>query len=218
MTALGPNGGQTLVVIAAILFELTLPLTPAQVLWVNMVTSSCLGLALAFEPGEKGLMRRHPRPPGEALLSGFFIWRVALVSTLMMLGALGLFLWELESGTGIETARTMAVNAIVVSEMFYLLNSRFIFAPVLTRNGLFGNPYVLLAIVACIPLQLLYTHAAPMQATFGSASLGLQEWSKVIAAGMLIFCVVELEKLILRRNGLAIRLSHHRQPGPRRTP
>jgi len=203
------NGGQTLVVIAAILFEFTLPLTPAQVLWVNMVTSSCLGLALAFEPGEKDLMRRHPRPPGEALLSGFFIWRVVLVSTLMMTGALGLFLWELESGTSIETARTMAVNAIVVSEMFYLLNSRFVFAPVLTRKGLFGNPYVLVAIAACIPLQLLYTHTAPMQATFGSADLSLVEWSKVIAAGLLVFCVAELEKWILRSNGLAARLTHH---------
>ncbi|MDX9707203.1 MAG: cation-transporting P-type ATPase, partial [Azospira sp.] len=89
------NGGEALVVIAAILFELALPLTPAQVLWINMVTSSTLGLALAFEPAERGIMSRPPRPPGEALLSGFFIWRVIFVSVLMMTGALGLFLWEL---------------------------------------------------------------------------------------------------------------------------
>src|SRR5690606_10732971 len=61
------NGGEALVVIAAILFELTLPMTPAQVLWINMVTSSTLGRALAFEPAERGLMRRQPRAPGEAL-------------------------------------------------------------------------------------------------------------------------------------------------------
>src|SRR5690606_9399485 len=90
------NGGESLVVIAAILFNLVLPLTPAQVLWINMVTSTCLGLALAFEPPEGNIMARRPRPPGEALLSGHFIWRVVMVSVLMMAGALGLFLWELD--------------------------------------------------------------------------------------------------------------------------
>ena len=106
-----------MVVIAAILFELALPLAPAQVLWINMVTSSTLGLALAFEPAESGIMRRRPRPPGVPLLSGFFVWRVLMVSILMMAGALGLFLWELDHGTSLETARTIAVNAVVAAEI-----------------------------------------------------------------------------------------------------
>ncbi|THG87035.1 cation-transporting P-type ATPase [Pseudomonas sp. A-1] len=200
------NGGEALVVIAAILFELALPLTPAQVLWINMVTSSTLGLALAFEPAERGIMRRRPRPVGEALLSGFFVWRVLMVSVLMMTGALGLFLWELAAGTSLETARTMAVNAVVVAEMFYLLNSRFIFAPVLGRGGLLGNRYVLLAIAACIPLQLAFTYAPFMQGIFGSAGLTPLEWLKVLGAGLLVFCVAELEKLVIRRTALATRL------------
>jgi magnesium-transporting ATPase (P-type) len=200
------NGGEALVVIAAILFELALPLTPAQVLWINMVTSSTLGLALAFEPAERGIMRRRPRPVGEALLSGFFVWRVLMVSVLMMTGALGLFLWELAAGTSLETARTMAVNAVVVAEMFYLLNSRFIFAPVLGRGGLLGNRYVLLAIAACIPLQLAFTYAPFMQGIFGSAGLTPLEWLKVLGAGLLVLCVAELEKLVIRRTALATRL------------
>ncbi len=199
------NGGEALVVIAAILFELTLPLTPAQVLWINLVTSSTLGLALAFEPSERNIMARMPRPPREALLSGFFIWRVVMVSFLMMTGALGLFLWELERGTSIETARTMAVNAVVVAEMFYLVNSRYIFAPVTNRKGLTGNRYVLAAIATCIPLQLAFTHAPAMQAIFGSADLSVIEWLKVVGAGLLVFCVAELEKLVIRRARLAAR-------------
>src|SRR5690606_23703646 len=130
-----------------------------------------LGLALAFEPAERGIMNRPPRPPGEALLSGFFVWRVLMVSLLMMTGALGLFLWELTAGTPLETARTMAVNAVVAAEMFYLVNSRFILRPALGRDGLTGNPYVVLAIAACIPLQLAYTYAPAMQAIFGSTGL-----------------------------------------------
>jgi magnesium-transporting ATPase (P-type) len=200
------NGGEALVVIAAILFELALPLTPAQVLWINMVTSSTLGLALAFEPAEHGIMNRRPRAPGEALLSGFFVWRVLMVSVLMMTGALGLFLWELNAGTGIETARTMAVNAVVVAEMFYLVNSRFILQPVMSRDGLTGNRYVLLAIAACIPLQIAYTHMPAMQAVFDSTSLTFLEWGKVLSAGLLVFSVAELEKFVIRRTRLAARL------------
>jgi magnesium-transporting ATPase (P-type) len=200
------NGGEALIVIAAILFELALPLTATQVLWINMVTSSTLGLALAFEPAERGIMDRRPRPPRQPLLSGFFAWRVLMVSLLMMAGAMGLFLWELSEGTSIETARTMAVNAVVAAEMFYLVNSRFILAPVVNLKGLTGNRYVLLSIAACILLQIAYTHAPAMQAVFDSTGLTPLEWSKVLAAGLLVFGVAEFEKFVIRRTPLAARL------------
>lgn len=192
------NGGEALIVIAAILFHLTLPLTPAQVLWINMVTSSTLGLALAFEPSERGLMNRPPRDPSEPLLSAFFVWRVVMVSVLMMASGLGLFLLELHFGNSVENARTMAVNAVVVCEMFYLLNSRHIFDSVLNRNGLFGNRAVLLAIGVCIVLQLLFTYAPPLQQVFGSSGLTAHEWMRVVAAGLTLFLVAELEKWVIR--------------------
>jgi len=200
------NGGEALVVIAAILFELTLPLTPAQVLWINMVTSSTLGLALAFEHPERDAMHRPPRSPSESLLSWFFGWRVLMVSILIMTGCLGLFLWEIERGSSLETARTMAVSAVVAAEMFYLINSRYIFKTVLSLEGLFGNRYVLIAIVACALLQLAYTHAGPLQALFGSTDLSVDEWSKVVLAGAFVFVVAEFEKTVLR--GVK-RLRHH---------
>ena len=195
------NGGESLIVLVAIALGLTLPLTPAQVLWINMVTSATLGIALAFEPAEQGIMARRPRPPGEPLLSGFFVWRVVMVSVLMMIGALGVFLWELENGATLDVARTMAVNAVVAGEAFYLLNSRHIYAPVTTKEGLTGNRYVLLTIAVCIPLQLAFTYAAPLQAVFGSAGLTALQWLKVLAAGLLVFGVAELEKLVIRRLG-----------------
>lgn len=196
------NGGESLIIIAAILFNFVLPLTPAQVLWVNMVTSAGLGLALAFEPAEAGIMNRRPRPPGESLLSAFFAWRVAMVSVVMMTGGLGLFLWELDLGSPVEKARTMAVNTLVLAEMFYLFNSRFFHASVLNRKGLFGNPYVLLAIAASLPLQVAFIHLPLLQGIFGSVSLSPAEWLKTIAAGGLVFVAVELEKAIIRHFGL----------------
>lgn len=192
------NGGEALVVIAAIVFQLTLPMTPAQVLWINLATVSTLGLALAFEPTEKTVMQRAPRPPGQSLMTPFFVWRVAMVSALMMTGSLGLFLWELESGTSVEVARTVAVNAIVVAEMFYLFNSRRIYNSVLDREGMLGSPYVLGAVAVCALLQLLFTYAPFMQAVFGSAALTLADWGKVLGAGLLVFVVAELEKWVVR--------------------
>jgi magnesium-transporting ATPase (P-type) len=192
------NGGEALVVLAAIFFELTLPLTPAQVLWINMVTSSTLGLALAFERPEKDVMNKPPRPPQESLLSWFFAWRVLMVSTLFMVGALGLFLWETQRGASLETARTMAVSTVVGAEMFYLFNSRYIYKSVLSFEGLFGNYYILIAAAACTALQIAYTHTGPLQALFESTDLSLNEWLKVVCVGFLIFLAAELEKAVVR--------------------
>ncbi len=199
------NGGEALVVTAAILFELTLPLTPAQVLWINMVTSSTLGLALAFELPESDVMQRPPRDPREPLLSWLFIWRILMVSVLMMTGALGLFLWELHNGAALETARTMAVSAVVAAEMFYLINSRHIFGSVISYEGLFGNLYVPVVIAACAVLQLMYVHAGPLQKIFGSTDLTAGEWLKVGLAGALVFLVAEVEKAVQRRFNRTVR-------------
>ena len=198
------NGGESLVVIAAILFDLLLPLTAVQVLWINMVTSVTLGLALAFEPPEGDVMARRPRPPAEPLLTRLFIWRVVLVSVLMMAGALGLFLWELDRGTSLEAARTMAVNALVLAEMFYLLNCRYLMAPVANLKGLLGNPYVVMAIAACLLFQLAFTHLPLMQGIFGSAALTPGEWAKAAGAAALVFVVVEWDKWLARRRHLRV--------------
>ncbi|MDX2218789.1 MAG: cation-transporting P-type ATPase [Burkholderiales bacterium] len=196
------NGGEGLVVVAAILFELLLPMTAAQVLWINLVTSATLGLALAFEPPEGDVMRRPPRPPGQPLLSWFFLWRLIMVSVLMAGGALGLFLWEIERGATLETARTMAVSAIVSAEMFYLIASRHLHQSVLTFEGLFGNRQVWIAIAACGLLQLAYVHTEPMQRFFQTAALSPDEWVRVLAVGLLPALCVELEKIARRVTGI----------------
>ncbi|HRO59324.1 MAG TPA: cation-transporting P-type ATPase [Burkholderiaceae bacterium] len=195
------NGGEALVVLAAILFALPLPLTPAQVLWINMATVSTLGLALAFEETESDVMRRPPRDPREKLLTGFFVWRVAMVSVLMMIGALGLFLWELSRGSSLALAQTVAVNAVVVAEMFYLVNSRHIYGSVLSFEGLFGNRHVIAAIAACIVLQIAFTHTAFFQSVFRSTDLGAAEWGRVVLAGAFVFAVSEIEKAVIRAFG-----------------
>ena len=192
------NGGEALVVIAALALGFALPLTPAQVLWINMVTAGTLGLALAFETPEEHIMLRKPRSPSEPLFTGFFIWRLILVSCLMMLSAVILFLYKLNSGASLEVARTMAVNSIVLCEAVYLLNSRRLTRSVLDFEGLFGNRPALYTIAAAIGLQLLYIYWPPMHRLFGSEPLNAGEWALTLGAALVLFFVVEAEKWVLR--------------------
>lgn len=198
------NGGQAFVIVAAILLGLALPITPVQILWVNMVTAVTLALALAFEQPEPDIMDRPPRPPKEPILSGFLLWRVALVSALLLAAALGLFLWLTLQGAPIELARTAAVNAVVAGEIAYLINTRHLRASCLTREAFLGSRPALLAIGLVLLLQGLFTYAPPMQLLFGSAPLGLQEWGLIAAAAVALFFCVEIEKAVLRwRTGRA---------------
>ncbi len=192
------NGGQAFTIVAAILLGMTLPITPVQILWVNMVTAVTLALALAFEPMERGVMQRPPRPTRLPLLSRFAIWRIGFVSTLLVAITLGFFVYE-SRDSSIELARSMAVNALVTAQVFYLVNSRFILTSSLHWRAVTGSRYVPLAIGVIIVLQMAFTYAPPMQLLFGTEGLSLSAWGKLILAGAAVFLLVELEKFVVRR-------------------
>jgi magnesium-transporting ATPase (P-type) len=194
------NGGEALVVLGAILFGFQqFPLTPVQILWVNMITAVTLALALAFEPPEPGVMRRAPRNPSTPMLTPLFLWRIGYVSLILMGGTFGLFLWEIEQGMTIEYARTVAVNTLVMFELFYLFNSRYMVASVFNWQGLFGNRYVLVAIGVLMLFQLGFTYLPPMQTLFGTAAIGLDVWLRIVAVAASVLFIVELEKALVRR-------------------
>ncbi len=193
------NGGEALIIIAAIIFGFTqLPLTPVQILWVNMVTAVTLALSLAFEPPEKNVMQRPPRNAHEPILTAHLIWRVAFVSVILMGGTFGLFIWEMQQGMSIEYARSVAVNTLVMFEIFYLFNSRYISASVLNKEGFLGNRYVLTAIGVLIILQLAFTYLKPMQILFGTAAIDLVTWLLIILVSSSVLFLVELEKYFAR--------------------
>jgi len=199
------NGGEALIILAAILFGFhQLPLTPVQILWVNMVTAVTLALSLAFEPPEQNVMRRPPRDAHEPMLTKHLIWRVAFVAVILMSGTFGLFIWETDQGASIEHARTVAVNTLVMFEIFYLFNSRYINDSVLNWSGLTGNRYVLIAIAILIIFQLGFTYLKPMQSLFGTTSIDLITWLRIITVSSSVLFLVELEKYFIRRKTRSI--------------
>jgi magnesium-transporting ATPase (P-type) len=195
------NGGEAMVIVAAIFLGITLPITPVQILWVNMVTAITLSMALAFEPSEAGMMHHPPRDPAEPLLNTFLLWRVFFVSCLMVIGALGFFLWEQARGESIEVARTVAVNALVMGEIFYLFNCRFLLSPSHSLRGFTESRPVLISIFTVVVLQALFTYAPLFQQLFGTAAIDAAAWWRILLFGAVLFVAVEIEKAGLRRWG-----------------
>jgi magnesium-transporting ATPase (P-type) len=181
---------------SAILLGIVMPITPAQILWVNMVTAVTLALALSFEPMESNVMERPPRPKGEAILGKLFIWRITFVS--VIIGALTLGVFTILKNSGLEEAyaRTVAVNTLVAGQLFYLFNCRHIQTPSLGK-GFFDNPYAFIAAGALILLQLAFVYLPFMNTYFDTRAIDWGYWLYPIGSGMIVFILVEIEKFIL---------------------
>lgn len=192
------SGGQALSILAAVALGMMMPITPVQILWVNMVTAITLALTLAFEPAEMDVMKRPPRSPQEPLLSGFLVWRVLFVSLLMVVASFGVYLWYAQAGHSLELARTMAVNTLVACEIVYLFNTRVLSGPAWAWRSLSANRYVWVAISLLLGLQLMFTYAAPFQLLFDTRALELRDWALALSAALVLFAVVEGEKALLR--------------------
>jgi magnesium-transporting ATPase (P-type) len=200
------NSGQALVVILSIGFGLgvmdeaghfMLPISPPQILWINMVTAVTLALSTAFEPPEANIMRRPPRDPEESLVTGFMLWRIIIVGILLVTGTLGHYTMMLQAGASSELASTAAINALVVGQIFYLINNRFVLEPSWTLKGFFGSRAVLVSIGVLVILQGGFTYFPPMQYLFDTVALPLSVWGTIFAYGISLFALIEIEKAIL---------------------
>ena len=191
------NLGQGLVILAAIVLGVTLPILPIQILWINMMTAVLLGLTLAMERGEPDIMRRPPRDPGAPILTRVLVWRVVLVGLLILVAAFGLFELELGLGVDIAVARTVAVNAVVIIEIFYLFNSRSLTQSPF-RIGFFSNRWVLAGAAAMTLAQLAFTYLPPFNRVFASAPISPADWGRIVAFGVAGYLVIEAEKWLRR--------------------
>jgi magnesium-transporting ATPase (P-type) len=196
------NGGECGVILLAVLLGLALPVTAVQILWINMVTTVALDIALAFEPAEGGIMQRPPRPPREPLITRLLLFRLAYVTVLMIAAAFFVFEWELARGVSLEAARTATVHMLVIGELVYLFNCRRFVASSLDWSGLTGNRIALYVSAPLVALQLLLTYEPTLQSLFATAALDAAAWALIVALALAKFLAVELEKAVLRRLGV----------------
>ncbi len=192
------NVAQALVIAAAILLGFAMPITASQILWVNMVTSVALGLVISFEPHELDVMMRPPRAVDRPILTGFGVWRVLFVGLSLLAYTLWAFFWMRGQGASLPLARTVAVNAITIGQVFYLLNSRYLIESSLSPAAHRANGYLPLGIGAVVILQILFTYAPPLQRLFATEAIPARAWPWLFLGGVVFFLLVESEKLIIR--------------------
>ncbi|MFJ6156168.1 cation-translocating P-type ATPase [Pseudarthrobacter sp. NPDC092184] len=193
------NMGEGLVILVAILAGATLPVLPTQILWINMTTAVALGLMLAFEPKEPGLMSRPPRTPGRPLLTWTLTLRILLVSTLLVAGTWWIFELELAGGASLAEARTAAVNLFVAVETFYLFSCRSLTRSV-WRIGFFSNRWVVLGVLVQAAGQLAITYSPVMNELFHTAPLGAETWLRILGIAVLASLVVAVDKRFRRHS------------------
>lgn len=193
------NGGQALVMIAAILLGITLPITPVQILWINMVSAITLSLPLVFDKAAANLMQRAPRQSDESLLSNALLFRIAFVSVLLMGLTLVLYNWSTSHQPDLARARTVAINCLVGAEMVYLISCRSLLSSTLSLGSWLENGYALLAIFVLTLMQLALTYVPFMHTLFGTAAINLDDWLMIIVSCLLIYLLMEAEKQLTPR-------------------
>jgi magnesium-transporting ATPase (P-type) len=188
------SAGEALTIIVALVAGLALPVTAVQILWVNLVTVSTLGLALAFEPSEPCSMRRSPRPRDEPLLNGELMWHIVLVSGLFLGAVFGMYSYATDRNYEPALAQTLALNTLVVLEIFHLFFIRNIHGASLTWAAARGTPVVWACVIAVTGAQFAITYTPPLQAVFGTQAVPLRDGLLVVAVGAVFFALIETEK------------------------
>lgn len=188
--------GEAMTVVIALLVGLSLPITAVQILWVNLITGITLGLALAFEPTEAGTMARSPRARHAPILTGEFLWHIILVAVLFLAAVFGVFSYAIQRGYSLALAQTMAMNTLVVLEIFHLFFIRNLHGSSLTLDAVRGTRIIWTVVLVIVVAQLAMTYLVPLQAILGTEAVPLKEGLLILCIGAVFFMLIEVEKRI----------------------
>lgn len=190
------NAGEALTIIVAMLAGLPYPITPVQILWVNMITAVTLGMALAFEPTDKDTMKKPPRPRGQALIQPALVWQIMLVGSLFFLAVFSIYQYAIEAGHEVEYARTQAMNMLVGLEIFYLFFIRTMHRRSITLSGIRGTKVVWSAVGFVVIAQLAICYIPVLQTVFGTRAPDITDNLLIVLTGIVMLIVLEMEKVI----------------------
>lgn len=193
------NAGEAATIILALLFGMTLPVTPIQILWINLITAITLGIALAFEPTEVNTMRRPPRPRNAPLLTGELAWHIMLVAILFVCGVFGIYTYAIDRGYSVELARTISLNTLVVMEIFHLFFIRNIYGTSLTWSAVRGTKVVWTTVAIITAAQFSITCLPSLQGVFETQPVPLLDGLLIVGVGVTLFAIIEVEKQLRLR-------------------
>ncbi|MFZ5790796.1 MAG: cation-transporting P-type ATPase [Pseudomonadota bacterium] len=188
------NAGEAMTIVVALFLGMALPVTAVQILWINLITTITLGIALAFEPTEDNTMKRPPRRREEPLLNGELIWHIILVSALFLAAVFGIYAHAIDKGHSPDLARTIALNTIVVLEIFHLFFIRNIYGTSLTWKAVQGTRVVWACAIAVTLAQFAITYLPPLQQVFETRAVPFFDGILIVATGAAFFVTIEAEK------------------------
>ncbi|GFD70376.1 carbonate dehydratase [Alteromonas sp. KUL106] len=190
------NAGEALTIIVALIAGMPYPITPVQILWVNMITAISLGIALAFEPPDKNIMAQPPRPRNQSLIQGDLLWHILMVGVLFFIAVFGVYHFAMSQNVSVALARTQSMNMLVGLEVFYLLFIRRMHLRAFKIKGTKTSKAVWIAIVLVITAQAMICHFPFLQDVFGTASPAFIDYVTIFIAGALLWVFLETEKLV----------------------
>jgi Ca2+-transporting ATPase len=194
------NIGEVVTVLASMAMRLPLPLLPAQILWMNLVTDGFPDMALATEKRRGGVLKDPPRDRKAPILSKNILILTAITSTLMCVGTLAIFKWMLDHHD-LDYARTAAFTSMAVFQLWNVFNMRSIRQSIL-KIGLFSNMYVFWSVLASLGMQFAVLYWAPLQKVFRTVPLSWGDWALITVVSSSVLFAVESYKWVVRRGVL----------------
>jgi len=188
---------QIILIPTALVLLMPLPLLPAQILWLNLVSNGLQDVALAFEPGEKGIINQPPRRRTEPVISRLMAERLVIIGAVIAVGTLYTFLWALNQGYSLDHARTVALTTIVLFQLFNVFNVRSEVESVF-RMRLLSNPFLFFSVIASVIAQIMIIYVPAFQFVFRTAPLNAQDWVVLALVATTVIAAVEAEKALRR--------------------
>ena len=185
---------EVILISGSLLLGLPLPLLPAQILWINIITDGFPGLALTVEPGEREVMSERPRKKHQSILDGEMKTLIFIVGVVTDFVLLGLFIWFLKfSEFSLEHVRTFIFVALGVDSLLYVFSLRSVRKSIINFS-FFSNRALLLAVAIGFGWQLVAVYAPVMQRLLETVPLTAGDWLFILALSVLKMAVIELVK------------------------
>jgi magnesium-transporting ATPase (P-type) len=187
-----------LLILTSLLAGWPLPMLPAQLLWLNLVTNGLQDVALAFEPGEPEAARRPPRPRSEGVISALLWERTVIAGIVMGIGTLAMFRWELDDTGSLAAAQTVALTTMVLFQAFQAGNARSEHRS-LFRMSPWSNPFLFVSVIAALSIHVLALYLPPTQFILRVEPIALEAWFRIVLVASTLLVAMEVHKAVRRR-------------------